>query len=204
MKNSIYLFQSSRLGFRQWNDTDLIPFAEMNADPEVMRYFPATRSFEESEKSLQQFKKHFEQYGYCFYAVDELASKNFIGFVGLNNPKFEAGFMPCTEIGWRLRKEFWNKGYATEAAKRCLEYGFKKLNLNKIVSFTSVLNIPSENVMKKIGMRKVKHFLHPDVNTGHDLEEHVLYEIASYKKFLKSLSEKKHRTKGTYDSLKFH
>ena len=177
MKPPSYLFQSKCLGFYEWSNADLDSFTEMNADSEVMRYFPSVRTFEESKKSLQQFKVHFEQYGYCFYAVNELESGNFIGFVGLNNPKFEADFMPCVEIGWRLRKEFWNKGYATEAAKRCLEHAFKKLNLKEIVSFTSILNIPSKNVMKKIGMRKVKHFLHPAVSKDHALEEHVLYAI---------------------------
>lgn len=172
-----YLFQSVRLGFREWKDADLIPFAEMNADREVMRFFPSVRSFEESREFLDKFKAHFDQHGFCFYAVDELESRNFIGFVGLNRPKFEADFMPCVEIGWRLRKEFWNKGYATEAAKKCLEHAFKELNLNEIVSFTSILNIPSENVMQKIGMRKVKNFLHPNLSKGHALEEHVLYAI---------------------------
>nr|WP_199081214.1 GNAT family N-acetyltransferase [Pedobacter sp. ASV19] len=172
-----YLFQSARLGFREWTDADLIPFAEMNANSEVMRYFPSVRTLEESEQSMQKFKEQFREYGYCFYALDELASGQFIGFVGLNNPKFEADFMPCVEIGWRLRREFWNKGYATEAAKRCLDYAFNELDLDEIVSFTSVLNKPSENVMEKIGMYKVGHFLHPAINSGDILEEHVLYRM---------------------------
>lgn len=177
MKNPKHLFQSARLGFRNWNDADLPPFAKMNADVEVMRYFPSTRSVEESKEFLDKFKAHFEQYCYCFYAVDELANGKFIGFVGLNNPQFPADFMPCVEIGWRLQKEFWNKGYATEAAKKCLDYAFNELNLDEIVSFTSILNVPSEKVMKKIGMHKVKHFLHSKVASGHALEEHVLYSI---------------------------
>lgn len=177
MKKTNYLFQTSRLGFRQWEDTDLTLFAQMNADREVMRFFPAVRTLEESKQSLQQFKVHFKEYGYCFYAVDELESGNFIGFVGLNNPAYQTDFTPCVEIGWRLRKEFWNRGYATEAAEKCLEYAFSELGLQKIVSFTSVLNKPSENVMQKIGMHKVKYFLHPSVEEGHVLEEHVLYQI---------------------------
>lgn len=176
-KNNRYIFESNRLGFRMWQETDRAKFSNMNAKKEVMRYFPKTLEREASDNFLDSIKKHFKTYGYGLWAVEIKNSKEFIGFIGLLNATFEATFTPCTEIGWRLDNRYWHKGYATEGAKACLAYGFNRLNLDSIYSFTAEINQPSQNVMKKIGLEKVGEFQHPNVMTGSVLKPHVLYKM---------------------------
>ncbi len=177
--NSPYLFQSKRLGYRKWQDKDLLPMAALNADPEVMEFFPSTQSLEETKIFFQRVAKNFEDHGFCWYAVDVLKSREFIGFIGLAWCEMEADFTPCAEIGWRLKKSAWGKGYATEGATRCLAYGFEELQFKEIYSFTTTTNIRSERVMQKIGMSKVGVFEHPKMAIGHPLRPHVLYHISA-------------------------
>lgn len=172
-----YLFQSERLGFRTWSEADLLPMAALNADSDVMEFFPSTQSLEDTKAFLERVDKHFKEYGYCWYAVDTLEKHEFIGFIGLAWNTMEADFTPCAEIGWRLKKEAWGNGYATEGAKRCLTYGFEELQLKEIYSFTSIINKRSERVMQKIGMSKVGTFDHPKLIVGHVLRPHLLYRI---------------------------
>ena len=170
-----YLFQSERLGFRAWQDADKIPFREMNSDPDVMEFFPEPLSAEQSDQMVERLKAYQQEHGFCFFAVDQLSDHSFIGFIGLVITTFDAFFTPCPEIGWRLRRSAWGKGYATEGAKRCLEYGFEHLQFDKICSFTAVSNTRSEKVMQKIGMVKEGTFDHPKLPDGHALQRHVLY-----------------------------
>lgn len=174
---SKYIFESSRLGFRMWKESDREVFAKMNANKEVMRYFPKTLNSKETDDFLNRVQEHFNEYGYGLWAVEIKDTKEFIGFIGFLNATFEAEFTPCTEIGWRLNNKYWNNGYATEGAKACLEYGFNNLNLNSIYSFTAEINQPSENVMRKIGLKKIGEFMHPKVEDGSPLKPHVLYKI---------------------------
>lgn len=176
-KNNNYIFESSRLGFRTWKESDRELFSRMNSGENVMRYFPKTLSREESDNFFNRIEGHFKENGYGLWAVEIKDTKEFIGFIGFLNAVFEAEFTPCVEIGWRLDNRYWNKGYATEGAKECLEYGFSNLNFSKIYSFTAKINNPSENVMKKIGMEKVGEFQHPKVEEGSSLKTHVLYKI---------------------------
>ena len=111
--------------------------------------------------------------------MDVLKSREFIGFIGLAWCEMEADFTPCAEIGWRLKKSAWGKGYATEGATRCLAYGFEELQFKEIYSFTTTTNIRSERVMQKIGMSKVGVFEHPKMAIGHPLRPHVLYHISA-------------------------
>lgn len=171
-----YIFQSERLGFRTWQESDIPLLAELNADPEVMEFFPKIRTLEETVALVDRIKAHMAAHGYCFYAVDELASGAFIGFIGLMRPNFDCWFANYPEIGWRLRKAHWNKGYATEGAKRCLEYGFETLDFPEIYSYTALPNLRSERVMQKIGMEKVEIFEIPTLPEGHWLRTHVLYK----------------------------
>jgi RimJ/RimL family protein N-acetyltransferase len=101
----------------------------------------------------------------------------FIGFVGLSVPRFEAHFTPCVEIGWRLAYEYWGRGYATEAARAVLDFGFQQLALREIVSFTTTANLRSRAVMERIGMTRTPadDFDNPGVPAGHALRRHVLY-----------------------------
>lgn len=172
-----YLFTSPRLGFRNWKDSDYEAFANMNQDPEVMRFFPEPLKPEETKGLIDRIQQHFDEYGYTFYAVDHLVDDEFIGFIGMVRATFESHFTPCNEIGWRLRKEYWGTGLATEGAKACLEHGFSTLGFDEIYSFTATTNHPSENVMKKIGMTKVDEFDHPKLPADSPLLRHVLYKI---------------------------
>jgi ribosomal-protein-alanine N-acetyltransferase len=160
-----------------WEESDRELFAKMNANKEVMRYFPKTLDFKETDNFLNRVQEHFKENGYGLWAVELKDTNEFIGFIGFLNATFEAEFTPCVEIGWRLDNKYWNNGYATEGAKTCLEYGFNKLNLNAIYSFTAEPNKPSENVMKKIGMKKIGEFKHPRVEEGSPLKPHILYKI---------------------------
>lgn len=174
---NIYEFESERLGFRQWKEEDKLPFAIMNSNNEVMRYFPNTLSRQESDMFINRIVKHFEKQGYGLWAVEVKETQEFIGFIGFFNATFEADFTPCVEIGWRLDNRYWNRGYATEGAKVCLEYAFSKLKLSEIYSFTAQINEPSINVMKKIGLKEVGSFNHPRVEEDSPLRLHVLYKI---------------------------
>lgn len=149
----------------------------MNANPEVMRFFPDPMSRAASDDLVDRIECHFEDKGHGFYAVEELKSGAFIGFIGFGTPRFEASFTPCTEIGWRLDNKFWGQGYATEGALACLDYGFDVLGISELYAFTPTYNKPSERVMQKIGMVKVGEFDHPLIEKGHRLERHLIYQI---------------------------
>jgi len=147
----------------------------MNADPVVMEYFPSPQSMRASLRFFKRISDHFDKNGFGLYAVDGFAENAFIGFIGFMVPSFEAHFTPCVEISWRLSKEIWNRGYATEGAGRCLEYGLKTLQLEEVYSFTAKINQRSERIMQKIGMIKTGEFEHPVLPPGDHLRTHVLY-----------------------------
>lgn len=174
--NQKYIIQTPRLGFRKWQESDLPLLCAMNKDALVMKYFPNILTEFESEQMFDRINVHFISYTFGFYAVDLLETHSFIGFIGLGHPRFEAYFTPCVEIGWRILPQFWNNGYATEGALACLDYAFSVLNIPEIYSFTSVLNLPSKNVMKKIGMKKLGTFEHPNLEERHSLRTHVIYK----------------------------
>lgn len=144
----IYI-ETPRLILRDWKEEDLEPFRELNADKEVMQYFLKVYSKEETDPFYRAIKKELKEYNYGLYAVEVKKSKEFIGFIGFHKATFEADFTPCIEIGWRLKRDAWGKGYATEGARACLEYGFTNLNFKEVYSFTAKINKPSQNVMKK-------------------------------------------------------
>lgn len=170
-----YLFRSERLGFRNWHDSDLPLMAAINADPEVMKHFPSTRSLEETATFITRMQQLSGEKGFCYFAVDVLGTGEFIGFTGLAVQTFVTDFTPCTDIGWRLKKEAWGKGYATEGAARCLRYAFDTLQLGQVLSMAPQVNTPSIRVMQKIGMQYVKHFTHPLLDAGSHLQPCVLY-----------------------------
>lgn len=175
-KESKYLFQSERIGFRRLSKEDTAAFRKMNQNPEVMKYFPSILNDASSDHFLDQIMTKHQERGFGLYAVECLDDEVFMGFIGLSVPSFEMAFMPCVEIGWRLDHQYWHQGYATEGAKRVLKYAFEILRLNKIVSFTAESNQASTHVMEKIGMTFKSTFSHPKVmNTP--LEKHVLFEI---------------------------
>ena len=172
--------RSERLLLRRWRRSDLAPFAALNADPRVMRYFPATLSRAESDAFADGIEDHFAEKGFGLWAVEVPGGAPFIGFVGLSVPRFEASFTPCVEIGWRLAAEHWGRGYAPEAARAALAFGFDTLALREILSFTAMANQPSRRVMEKLGMTHdpADDFDHPALPEGHALRRHVLYRLS--------------------------
>ena len=173
--------KTERLILRQWREDDLKPFAELNADQRVREFFPSLLTTPESDAIVEILSEHIENKGYGFFAASLIETGEFIGFVGLEDVNFTATFTPAVEIGWRLGFDYWGKGYATEGALKALEYGFSTLNLDEIVSFTTVENKRSRNVMEKIGMHydPKDDFDHPKIADGHLLKRHVLYRLLS-------------------------
>jgi len=176
---SRYLFTSERLGFRNWKMTDEKSLLEMNSDPDVMKHFPSVLNDEESLDLLNRLLDHFDKKGFTYFAVELKKTQKFIGFIGLAWQTYEAEFTPCTDIGWRLKKEFWGKGYATEGARRCLAFGFETLKLNEILSVASESNIPSLNVMEKVGMKKILRFDHSKLLEHDHIKSCFLYKISA-------------------------
>ncbi|WP_223642978.1 GNAT family N-acetyltransferase [Planococcus sp. 4-30] len=172
-----YLFESQRLGFRCWKERDRNPFAVMTADPEVMQYFPKPLAKEEAARLIERFETHMEEKGYTMWAVDRKEDGVFIGFIGLLEITMPIEGQGAAEIGWRLEKRFWKQGYAVEGARACLTYAFGPLGMTQVYSFTSVINQPSETVMKRIGMTKIGEFEHPKLGQESPLKKHVLYKI---------------------------
>ena len=171
------MLQTDRLILRQWTDNDKDLFFKLHSDPEVMEYFPAKFSKQESDAMFAKVNSLTSNRGWGLWACEIKSSGDFIGYIGLHKPELGLPFEPCVEVGWLLAREYWGQGFATEAAKACVEYGFNSLNLAEIVSFTSVKNHRSIAVMKRIGMVDTKqNFFHPKVEVGH-LKEHVLYKI---------------------------
>jgi RimJ/RimL family protein N-acetyltransferase len=164
-----------RLILRQWKDADLEPFAEMNADPEVMRHFPAPLSREQSKADLNVLRRAIEERGWGLWAVE--VEDAFAGFTGLSIPRFTAHFTPCTEVGWRFRTEFWGRGLAHRAACEALSFGFGNLKLPEIVSFTAATNVRSQKLMRRLGFQHDTRddFDHPALPDDHSLRRHVLY-----------------------------
>ncbi len=170
--------ETKRLKLRQWTNSDYPIFAEINSDTEVMEYFPETLDETKSNDLAQKIESIIASKGWGFWALETKQESRFIGFTGLHQPVLELPFSPCVEIGWRLSKDFWGNGYATEAALACLEFAFETLELEEVVSFTSVLNKRSQTVMQRLNMVKTKHnFDHPALPEEHPLCEHVLYKI---------------------------
>jgi RimJ/RimL family protein N-acetyltransferase len=172
--------RTERLLLRRWVAADRDPFAQLNADPRVMEFFPSTYSREHSDAIVDRIEAHFAERGFGLWAVEIPCAVPFAGFVGLSTPRFDAHFTPCVEIGWRLALAYWGRGYATEGARAALAFGFQALNLDEIISFTVPRNIRSRRVMEKIGMthNAADDFDHPAVPEGHSLRRHVLYRIA--------------------------
>ena len=174
---SKYLFKSERLGFRNWRNTDLAEFATLNADAEVMEHFPKKLTQKETAQFIEKLQNHYDKHGYNYFATEVLETGEWIGFIGLAYQTYETPFTPATDIGWRLKKTAWGKGYATEGAKRCLELAFKELKLEKVIAICTQNNIRSEKVMQKIGMIKQGSFKHPKLKEYPDYENCIWYAI---------------------------
>lgn len=173
--------RTERLILRGWRPADIEPFAALNADPGVMEHFPSTLTRAESEALVANIRAHFDQRGFGLWVVEVPGVVDFAGFVGLNVPPFEAPFTPCVEIGWRLARSAWGRGYATEGAAAALDFAFADLGLDEVVSFTVTANERSRRVMERLGMHRspADDFDHPRLPAGHPLRRHVLYRVTA-------------------------
>jgi ribosomal-protein-alanine N-acetyltransferase len=167
-----------RVLLRRWRDADAAPFAALNADAEVMRHFPSVLSREQSDAMIARARAGIEARGWGSWALE--IDGECAGFVGLTSPAFSAHFTPCIEIGWRLARKFWGRGFATEAALLALQYGFETRALEEIVSFTATTNTRSMRVMERLGMSRdaADDFDHPNLPADHPLRPHVLYRLS--------------------------
>jgi len=168
---------SKRCVLRQWNASDLAPWAAMNADPEVRRHFPSLLSAEQASAEAGRCRDAIAQRGWGMWALEVPGEFAFAGFVGLNVPHYDAPFVPAVEIGWRLPRAAWGQGYATEAAQAALEFALTRLGLDEVIAIAVPGNEASLRVMKRLGMERDEagDFDHPRVEAGHPLRRHVLY-----------------------------
>lgn len=167
--------RTERLILRPWRESDLEPFAALNNDPIVMEHFPARQSRAESDATVGRVREHFEREGFGLWAVEVPGVAPFIGFTGLQRPSF----MPVVEVGWRLAKEYWSAGYATEAARASLAWGFANLELDEIVAMVVPNNVRSQRVMAKLGMTRdpSADFDHPRIPKGSPVRRHWLFRL---------------------------
>ena len=172
---------SGRVCLRRWRDEDREAFAAMNSDARVMEFFRGRLSRVESDAMVDRIQKHFSEHDFGLWAIELPGVAPFIGFAGFDVARFSAPFTPCVEVGWRLAFEHWGHGYATEAARLALGFGFGTLALSDVVSFTSATNHRSRAVMERLGMRRdpVEDFDYPSFPEGHPLRRHVLYRLGS-------------------------
>jgi RimJ/RimL family protein N-acetyltransferase len=167
--------RTDRLIMRRWRESDLEPFADLNADAETMRYFPSTLDRAASDAFAGRIEARFEQQGYGLWALEVAQTGQFIGFTGLNPVPDGIPGASGMEVGWRLSRQAWHHGYATEAAMAALDVAFDGAGLTEIWSMTAVLNEPSQAVMRRIGLTEFNFFEHPSVPAGSPLRAHVMY-----------------------------
>ena len=176
------MIETERLLLRSWRDSDIDPMFAISSDPVVMEHFPRPSTWEETADLVVRHRANLAWGRPGLFAVETLDDPGtLIGFVGLAEPRFEARFTPCVEVGWRLRSASWGQGYATEAARASVRHGFDVLGLEEVVSFTSTTNQRSQAVMRRIGMTHdpAEDFNHPSVPPGSPLRRHVLHRLAA-------------------------
>ena len=171
---------TERLLLRRWRDRDREQFAALNADPVVMEHYPSLLTRAESDAAVDRIEASFDRRGFGNWAVEVPGVADSVGYIGLSVPAYDAPFMPAVEIGWRLDRRHWGRGYATEGARAALEFGFSEICLHEIVSFTVLANVRSWRVMERLGMTRdpSDDFEHPLLPPGHRLRRHVLYRLS--------------------------
>jgi ribosomal-protein-alanine N-acetyltransferase len=169
---------SERLRLRQWTDEDREPLARLNADPEVMRHFPACLTRGESDAMLERMRTHIDAKGFGFWAAETRDTREFVGMAGLVTVKDIMPFAPGVEVGWRLAKAHWGRGYATEAARAAIGHGFDALALREIVAMTAKSNLASQAVMARLGMSRSAAFEHPAIAEASPVRPHWLYRLS--------------------------
>lgn len=174
------IIDTERLTLREWRDDDRAPFAAMSADPAVMEFLRALPTREACDQWIDFQIAHQAEHGFGFWVVEGRTSGAFLGAVGLFRVFFDAPFTPAVEIGWRLAREAWGQGIATEAARAALDFGFERLKLDEIIAYAAPANEASQNVMRKLGMIRdaASDFDHPRVSADSPLRRQVMYRLA--------------------------
>jgi RimJ/RimL family protein N-acetyltransferase len=173
------MIETERLILRPWRDSDLPSFAELNADPLVMRYMLGPLTPDASHAWVRRMRCHLIAYGFCVWACEARGVSPLIGAVGLAHVPFEASFTPAVEVVWRLHHRWWGLGYATEAARAAIDDGFSRIGLSEIVAFTTLHNEASQRVMRRLGMTRSMEFDHPSVPAGHASRRHILCRLSN-------------------------
>src|SRR6201986_1410201 len=167
--------RTERLLMRRWREADRDPYAAMNADPEVMRYFPAHLRPDRagSDAGIDRMGALFERQGVGLWALELAGAGEFLGFTGLNPMPYGVPGAGGMEVGWRLAQRAWHHGYATEAATAAVRVAFSGVGLAELWSITAVLNEPSQAVMRRLGVTRYGYFEHPRIPPGHPIRPHV-------------------------------
>jgi ribosomal-protein-alanine N-acetyltransferase len=170
--------RTERLLLRRWREADRGPWAALNDDPEVMEHFPSRLTRAESDEFFDRIAEGLDEQGWGLWATERVDTGELIGMVGLAVPSFVSHFTPAVEVGWRLARPHWGHGFATEAARASIDYGFRVLELDEIVAMTTLTNVRSQRVMVRLGMTRDPDddFDHPRVADG-PLRRHVLYRL---------------------------
>ena len=177
MRERFDTIATRRLLMRRWRDADREPYAALNADPEVMRYFPAVQDRTTSDEGVDRMEALFERQGFGLWALELAETGRFLGFTGLNPMPEGVPGAGGMEVGWRLARHAWHHGYATEAATAAVGVAFDGLGLAELWSLTAVLNEPSQAVMRRIGMTLFARFEHPRIEPGSPIRPHVAYRL---------------------------
>lgn len=174
------IIETERLILRTWKKEDADPYFQINQDPKVIEFLRGPLTMEQVNDFIPAVNSHGDKHSYTLWATCLKETGELIGFIGLNYTDWESHFTPAVEVGWRLGSQYWGKGYATEGAKACLEYGFKKCSLKEIISFTVPSNVRSIRVMEKFGLKRDMHgdFAHPKLPVDHPLSQHILYRLS--------------------------
>jgi RimJ/RimL family protein N-acetyltransferase len=168
--------ETEHLKLRQWRDEDLPIYAKITSNPEVMKFFPAPLSREQSDAAAEKFRGLIASRGWGFWAIELKKRGVFIGYAGLHAPSTQFPFSPCVEIAWRVEPQYWESGVVLEAGEVILSYAFDVLKLDEVVYFTALQNSKAKGVMSQLGMRdRDKNFKHPSFPSGDSLAEHRLY-----------------------------
>lgn len=170
-------FETERLIIRLWQESDKVPFAQLNADPEVVKYFPSALNRSKSDSLIESLMNCYEQNGYCPWAVELKDTHEFIGMIGLWATSSKMPFAPCVEVGFRLAQKFWRKGYAFEGAKASIELGFNEFKLKEIKAIAAAENFKSIGALKKLGMNRIPDadFAHPSFLENSEFKNHEVY-----------------------------
>ncbi|MFF7242052.1 GNAT family N-acetyltransferase [Streptomyces collinus] len=166
--------RTPRLLLRTWHDDDLVPMADIHADPRVMRWIDdgSVRDLERTAEDIERWEEEWDEEGFGLFAAELLASGELIGFAGLFVPQWLPEVMPAVAVGWRIGSQFWGQGYASEAAHATLEFALQDRGLDRVISVNRVGDNASENVIRKLGMVLERETAHPEY--GYPLRVHAI------------------------------